>query len=79
MTPSLKSKLIGINGVIPTSSMIATRKYPLTAEICVVTRKGLSADDPAAILRNWLLSADGQRLVASGGYIPISQPKPKAK
>ncbi len=63
-------KLVAIDGVKPTSATIASRIYPLTAEVYAVTRVGASA--ATARLRDWLLSADGQRVVAKSGYVPIA-------
>jgi phosphate transport system substrate-binding protein len=71
MMPNANNRLLAIDSVLPTSETIASRKYPLTAEVYVVTRKDLPSDSPGAKLRDWLLSADGQQLVASSGYVPI--------
>ena len=71
MSPSPNNELVAINGVMPTRETIANRKYPLTAEVYVVTLKSLNPNSPAAKLRDWLLSDDGQRLVAESGYVPI--------
>ena len=32
---------------------------------------GLSQDDPAKILYDWIFSEDGQRLVAHEGYVSV--------
>jgi ABC-type phosphate transport system substrate-binding protein len=38
-----------------------------------VTRAGLGKDAPAAKLREWLLSPEGQSIVYQSGYVPISR------
>ncbi len=66
-------KTIGVNGVKPTTETIASRTYPLAAEVYVVTRAGAAGS--GATMRDWLLSPDGQRVVEQSGYVPISKPK----
>ena len=69
---SAGTKMIAIEGVDPTASTLATRKYPLTTETYVVTRKDLAASSIAYKLRDWLLAPDGQRVVKMSGYVPIT-------
>jgi phosphate transport system substrate-binding protein len=71
MNKNPANRLLAIDGVLPTRQTIADRTYPLTADVFVVTRKDLKADNPAAKVRDWLLSPAGQRLVADSGYVPI--------
>jgi len=66
-----ENRLLAINSIQPTSDNIATRKYPLTAEVYVVTRKNLPPDSPTAKVRDWLLSAEGQQMVKRSGYVPV--------
>ena len=65
-------KMIGVDGVKPTSTTISSRAYPLAAEVYVVTRKDAAAGSPALKYRDWLLSPDGQRVVKQSGYVPVS-------
>ena len=65
-------KMIGVDGVKPTSATISSRTYPLAAEVYVVTRKDAAAGSPALQYRDWLLSQDGQRMVKQSGYVPVS-------
>jgi phosphate transport system substrate-binding protein len=65
-------KMIGVDGVKPASATISSRAYPLAAEVYVVTRKDAAAGSPALEYRDWLLSADGQRVVKQSGYVPVS-------
>ena len=34
-------------------------------------KAGLAEDDPAKILYNWILSEEGQKLVAHEGYVSV--------
>jgi phosphate transport system substrate-binding protein len=65
-------KMIGVDGVKPTSATISSRTYPLAAEVYVVTRKNAAVGSPALKYRDWLLSPDGQRVVKQSGYVPVS-------
>ena len=69
--PHLGNRLLGVGGVMPTSETIANRSYPLTTEVYVITREGIEADSPTAKLRDWILSDEGQRVVAQSGHVPI--------
>ena len=69
-------KMIGVDGVEPTSATISSRAYPLAAEVYVVTRKDAAAGSSALVYRDWLLSPDGQRVVKQSGYVPVSSPNP---
>ncbi|MDR1480222.1 MAG: substrate-binding domain-containing protein [Planctomycetaceae bacterium] len=67
-----ESRVLAVNGVFPNYESIRTKKYPLIYEVYVVTRKGIANDSPAAKLRDWLLSDDGQRAIRESGYVPIN-------
>jgi phosphate transport system substrate-binding protein len=67
-----ETRVLAVNGVFPNYENIRTKKYPLVYKIYVVTRKGIPDDSPAAKLRDWLLSDDGQRAVRESGYVPIN-------
>jgi phosphate transport system substrate-binding protein len=73
MLPTEGVKLIGVDGVPPTSENIADRSYPLTTEVYAVIREGLRDDHSAVLLRDWLLGAEGQAVVEESGYVPIGQ------
>jgi phosphate transport system substrate-binding protein len=66
-------KLVGVDGVKPTSATIASRAYPLVAEVYAVTLKGTPANSPAITWRNWLVSPDGQRVIKESGYVPLPE------
>lgn len=62
-------KILTINGAAPTPENIACGAYPLTAEICAITREG--DDDPnLQILLNWLASDPGRELFSACGLVP---------
>lgn len=71
MLPDERVKLVGVNGVKPTSDTIARRAYPLTAEVYAVMRKGTAKESTAALLRDWFLTDEGQAAVAASGYVSI--------
>ena len=60
-------KLLSIDGVAPTLENIENGSYPLTVDLCLITR----TDDPKANVQNmidFMLSSDGQELVRRTGY-----------
>jgi phosphate transport system substrate-binding protein len=69
--PGEEIKLIGVDGVLPTSQSIADRSYPLTTEVYAVIRKGAPRKSRAVQLRDWLFTAEGQGVVARSGYVPV--------
>jgi phosphate transport system substrate-binding protein len=73
MLPTEGVKLIGVDGVSPTSENIAERSYPLTTEVYAVIRAGMPDGHGAVLLRDWLLSAEGQSVVEESGYVPVGQ------
>jgi len=74
MGPRQSIKVLGIDGIRPTSNSIANETYPLISEVYVVIPSNLPKDNPALLLRDWLLSEQGQlRAVLNSGYIPIVQ------
>jgi phosphate transport system substrate-binding protein len=65
-------KLLAVNGVAPSAETIRSREYPFINDSYAVIKAGLPDDAPAKVLYNWLLSAEGQRLVAHEGYVSIT-------
>ncbi len=49
------------------------RAYPWVTKVYVVTRKDLKEDHPAAKLRDWLLTPEGQTVIGETGYVPITR------
>lgn len=61
-------KTIGINGIMPDQRTIANGTFPLREPVYIVLRK--DASRAAVQLRDWLLSSEGQKIVAESGYVP---------
>jgi phosphate transport system substrate-binding protein len=73
MAPNEEIKLVKVDGVLPSYESIAARKYPFTTEVYTVVRTDLDKTGGAYQLRDWLLSAEGQEVVAKSGYVPIGE------
>lgn len=71
MFPHSFVKMIGVEGVEPTSETIRTRAYPLVAEVYVAVREDTPQDSTAVKFRDWLFTEDGQRAIEESGYVPI--------
>lgn len=69
--PMPNIKLLGVEGVVPTSETIADGSYPLATEVYAVVRADTPAASTAVLLRDWLLTAEGQAAVAASGYVPL--------
>ena len=70
MNCTLDTRILAVNGVMPSYETICSGEYPLCCDVYVVTRKDMANDSPAAKLRDWLLSDDGQNSIAESGYVP---------
>ena len=64
-------KLLQLEGVEPNPDTIRGEQYPLLNPKYVVLPADAAEDDPSRILYNWLLSEEGQKLVAHEGYVSI--------
>ncbi|MBR5114821.1 MAG: substrate-binding domain-containing protein [Oscillospiraceae bacterium] len=64
-------KIIAVDGVQPSAETIRSREYPFINDSYVVIKAGLPDNAPAKILYNWILSDEGQKLVAHEGYVSI--------
>lgn len=73
MAPNERIKLIAVDGIQPTPQNIGDQSYPYTTQVYAVIRGDLPTDSSAYILRDWLISPDGQRLIEGSGYIPIEE------
>jgi len=71
MAPSQELKLCGVDGVVPSFESIQSREYPFTTEVYAVVRSDLPTDSVAYRLMEWVLSAEGQAVVAESGYVPL--------
>ncbi len=64
-------KMIAVDGVQPGAETIRTHEYPFINDSYVVIAAGLPDDAPAKILYGWIISAEGQKLVAHEGYVSV--------
>jgi phosphate transport system substrate-binding protein len=74
MAPNEQIKLCGVNGIVPSYENISSRVYTYTTEVYVVIRKDQKENSKAFQLRDWLLSAAGQKVIKESGYVPINNP-----
>lgn len=71
MSGSPNTRLIGVDGVLPSFETIQSGKYPYATKVYAVLRSGLGPDSGAIKLRDWLLSSEGQAVVRESGYVPL--------
>ena len=64
-------KLLSVDGVSPSDETIRSGEYPFLNNYYVLTAAGLAEDDSAKVLYDWILSEEGQRLVAHEGYVSV--------
>lgn len=63
-------KMLTLNGVYPSAENIRNGTYPIIAEFYAVYRA--DNDNPSIpVLIDWILSAEGQRLIEESGYVGI--------
>lgn len=67
-------RILSVDGTSPTADTLGDESYPFVAPVLVVTREDLDPAGLAAQLRDWLLTAAGQRVVGFSGYVPVVQP-----
>ncbi|MCL2812073.1 MAG: substrate-binding domain-containing protein [Clostridia bacterium] len=65
-------RLLAVDGVVPSEETIASGAYPLVTGYYAVYRSDLAEDHPARKLVDWLVSEEGQEVVARAGYVPLS-------
>lgn len=70
-------KLLKLNGVEASPETIRSGEYPVLNPTYVIIDRNLPEDAPARILYDWLLSEEGQRLVAAEGYVSVMELKPE--
>lgn len=64
-------KLLSIEGVAPEPEAIRSGAYPLTNPYYVVIPASAPEGSPAHVIRDWLLSEEGQKLAAGQGYVSV--------
>ncbi len=63
------SKLLAVDGVLPTNESIASGNYPYVNDFYVVIRKDAAQDSPERILYNWIISEQGKELARRENYV----------
>jgi ABC-type phosphate transport system substrate-binding protein len=71
LPPPPPIKVISVDGVMPSKSAIADGSYALREPVLVVIRR--DASEMTRGLRDWMLSADGQKTIAESGYVPLAK------
>ena len=61
-------KVLAVDGISPTQENLQSGSYPFTVNYYAVYRKG---DTQTEAFVNWLISDEGQQVVAQAGYIPL--------
>jgi len=64
-------KLLKLEGVAPNPETIRSGEYPIVNPKYVVIAADAPADSPTRRLYDWLLSEEGQALIAAEGYVSI--------
>ena len=67
-------KLLTIDGVAPSAETIRDGSYPFRTSYYVVKSATAAADSPTGVLYDWMLSQEGQDLVAGEGYVSVLEP-----
>lgn len=70
MVDSGEVRLLSIDGVQPSRAAVASGTYPFSSEFYAVTA-GKRSEQTTALI-DWILSEEGQQLVARTGYTPLS-------
>ncbi|MCQ2509107.1 MAG: substrate-binding domain-containing protein [Lachnospiraceae bacterium] len=66
-----KVKMLSIDGVDPTLENIENGRYPLTTNVCLVTRKNESNPNVQKMI-DFILSGEGQEIVRQTGYAGVN-------
>ena len=64
-------KILKVNGVEPSDNNVRNSSYPFTAPYNGVIRNA-DANSTGGRFLDWLLSAEGQRVIAQAGYVPLN-------
>lgn len=63
------SRLIGVDGVMPTFETIEDGSYKLSNQFYVVIRKDAEKNSPERVLYNWIASEQGKQIAENEGYV----------
>ena len=64
-------KFLTVDGVAPDNKSISSGSYPFTSAYYAVFKKSTSPDAGSRKLLQWLLGAEGQKMVEETGYVPV--------
>lgn len=64
-------KILALNGIYPSAENIRNGTYPIIAQFYAIYRAD-NHNENIPVLIDWLLSEEGQQLIAESGYIPIN-------
>ena len=64
-------KLLSVDGAAPSAESIGGGEYPLVNDFYAVIRKSEPEDSPARLLRDWILTDEGRRLMLDLNYVPV--------
>lgn len=73
MLPTETVRMAAVEGVLPTYETISDGTYPFVTDVYVAVRGDADPEGTAIQLRNWLLTPEGQAVVAESGYVPINE------
>ena len=63
-----RSKILNVDGVVPSNETIGKGEYPFVNDFFVVIRKDAPENSPQRILYNWIVSDQGRELVERENY-----------
>ena len=67
----LRVDLMDIEGSAPGPTTITSGEYPLVTEVYAVLPSGSAGDSTAQMLRDLLLTDEGQTIIERSGYVPL--------
>ena len=62
--------MLSLNGIEPTAENIKNKTYPVTDNFYAITVKGKESENAKRFIE-WILSAQGQQIIADVGYVPL--------
>lgn len=65
-------KMLSLNGVYPSAENIQNGSYPIVAQFYAIYRAD-NENENIPLLIDWLLSEEGQQLIAQTGYVRLSE------
>jgi phosphate transport system substrate-binding protein len=71
MAMSPRTRALSIDGVSPNAETIASGRYPFATQVHAAYREDAPVDGATRKLVQWLLSEEGQAVVAESGYVPV--------